>query len=186
MIIFYTASYFGKKKYQREYDLVATTLQKFEIDLIGTEVGNYQDLLSERAKASLGDNPKRLHYEAVRQGVRQADAVVIECSQEDFQIGHEATLAMEERKPVLCLSVHEDLSERVFGEYLFGSQYTEMSLEGIIQDFLSNARELSLTTRFNMFLYPHQREYLQLASKKQGVNMSEYVRKLINRDKRMD
>lgn len=185
MVIFYTASYFGKKKYQEYYDLVINTLKEFDISLIATETGNYKDLLSERVRLKLSDNPKLLHYEAIRQGIHQADAIVLEVSNEDFQVGQEAMFAISEKKPVLALSVNEDLSKRIFNDYFFGAQYTKTTIKPIIQDFLSKVRQLTLTKRFNMFLYPHQIEYLKKASKKEGVNVSEYIRKLINIDKRL-
>jgi predicted DNA binding CopG/RHH family protein len=111
--------------------------------------------------------------------------VVIEVSNEDFQIGHEATLAIMEKKPVLCLSVNEDLSKRIFDEYFFAAKYNETSIKGVLQDFFAKVRYLNLTKRFNMFLYPRQIDYLKKAATKEGINMSEYIRKLINIDKRL-
>jgi len=107
MIIFYTASYFGKEKYQKYYDLVLNTLEEFNVTLVSTEKGNYKELLGERVRTKLKDNPKLLHYEAIKQGIRQADAVILEVSNEDFQVGHEATVAINEKKPTLTLSVNE-------------------------------------------------------------------------------
>ena len=185
MIIFYTASYFGKKKYQKNYDLVFNTLREFDITLVSTEGGNYKDLLSERIRLKLFNNSKLLHYEAIRQGIHQADAIVLEVSNEDFQVGHEATIALSETKPVLALSTSEDLSKRIFNDYFFGAKYSKMTIKPVIQDFLAKVRQLTLTKRFNMFLYPHQIEYLNKAAKKEGINMSEYIRKLINIDKRL-
>lgn len=184
MVIFYTASWFGKQKYQKEYDLVRQTIKQFDVKLIGTEEGNYQQVLDKKTREKLKDSPKLLHYEAVRQGIHLAEAVIIEVSNEDFQLGHEASLAIIEKKPVLCLSVNEDLSKRIYNDYFFGAKYTDRNIKGIIQDFLAKARALALTRRFNLFLYPHQIDYLIQASKGEGMNMSEYVRHLINLDKR--
>lgn len=185
MNVFYTASYFGKKQYQAEYDLVLRTLEAFGVSLLGTEVGNYQELLDDKTRERLQNQPELLHYEAIRQGIHRADAVVIECSYEDFQLGHEATLSLIEKKPVLCLSVHEDLSQRIFHPYFFGARYGQKTIRREVQNFLARVRDLTLTKRFNMFLYPHQVVYLQEAAKREGVNMSEYVRKLINTDKQL-
>lgn len=184
MVIFYTASWFGKQKYQKEYDLVRQTIKQFDVKLIGTEEGNYQQVLDEKTREKLKDNPKLLHYEAIRQGIHLAEAVIIEVSNEDFQLGHEASLTIAEKKPVLCLSIHEDLSKRIFNDYFFGAKYNRSNVKSIIQDFLVRAKALSLTRRFNLFLYPHQLDYLTKASKREGMNMSEYLRHLINLDKR--
>lgn len=184
MTIFYTASWFGKKKYQQEYDLVRQTIESFGVKLISTEGGNYKDVLDESTRIKLKDEPKLLHYEAIRQGIHLADAIIIETSNEDFQLGHEASLAIAEKKPVLCLSVNEDLSKRIYNDYFFGAKYSSSNVKKVIQDFLAKARQLSLSKRFNLFLYPHQVEYLQQAAKREGINMSEYIRKLISLDRR--
>ena len=184
MTIFYTASFFGKKKYQKQYDLVGKAIEQFGVKVISTEKVDYKQALDEKMREKLKDEPKLLHYEAIRQGIRMAEAVIIEVSNEDFQIGHEASLAIMEKKPVLCLSIHEDISKRVINDYLFGAKYSEGNIKKIIQDFLAKVRQMTLSKRFNMWLYPHQIEYLEKVAKRQGMNMSEYIRKLISLDKR--
>lgn len=184
MAVFYTASYYGKKKYQRWYDLVHQALKELHVELISPEEGNYQNVLDQETRKRLAGNPRLLHYEAIRQGIHLADAVVIEVSQEDIQIGHEATLAVMEKKPVLCLSIHEDYSKKIYHDYFFGAKYTEATIKPTLQDFLAHVRELRLAKRFNMFLYPDQLVYLEKASKRFGLNLSEYIRRLINLDRR--
>lgn len=184
MKIFFTASYYGKKNYQKQYDLIRTTIRKFTPDLISPEEGNYLDVIDAQTRKRLEGNHELLHYEAIRQGIHLADAVIIEASQEDIQLGHEVTMAITEKKPVLVLSTHEDFSKKIIHEYLFGAKYTTSSLSGTIQDFLSRVREMRQAKRFNMFLYPTQVEYLDTISKENGMNMSEYIRHLINLDRR--
>ena len=184
MTVFYTVSFFGKKKYQKQYDLVGKTLEEFGVKVIGTEKGNYKDLVNKETRDRLKNNEKLLHYETIRQGIHIAEAVILEVSNEDFQIGHEASLAILTKKPVLCLSIHEDISKRVINDYLFGAKYTEKNIKRVIQDFLVRVRQMSLSKRFNLFLYPNQTEYLEKASKRAGMNMSEYMRRLISLDRR--
>jgi len=183
MTVFYTASYYGKAKYQKQYDLVRQTIKDLHIDLIATEEGNYMDVLDEGTKKQVTD-PKLLHYEAIRQGIHLADCVIIEISQEDFQLGHEATLAIMEKKPVLCLSVEEDFSKKINNPYFFGATYNEKNITGTIQDFFVRVRELRHAKRFNMFFYPTQLQYLGKTSEKHGMNVSEYIRHLVNLDHR--
>ena len=180
--IFYTASYFGKEKYQAYYDLIREALSEMSVTVVSPEVGNYLLVLPEEVKARLKD-PKAIHYEAIKRGIALSDAVIIEVSQEDFQLGHEATLAIMEKKPVLCLSLYEDFSKKIKHDFFFASQYKKVTIRSTIQDFLAKVREMSLARRFNMFLYPQQVEYLAQTSKQQGLNMSEYMRLLINRDR---
>jgi hypothetical protein len=184
MKVFFTASYYGKKKYQRQYSLVLAAIKKFTADVISPEEGNYLDVIDAETRKRLAGNHALLHYEAIRQGIHLSDAVIVEASHEDIQLGHEISMAIMEKKPVLVLSVHEDFSKKIIHEYLFGAKYTERSLPGTIQDFLARVRDLREARRFNMFLYPSQSEYLDRMAKESGMNMSEYIRHLINLDRR--
>lgn len=184
MTIFYTNSYFGKKEYQEYYDLALETIQSFaDITVISPELGNYKEYLDKQTKQKVTD-PQLLHYEAILASIRKADAVIIEVTHEDLQIGHETGLALKEKKPVLCLSLNDDVSKRIHDDNFSGAQYTKETIKPIIQDFLANVRERSLSKRFNLFLYPQQLAYLEKAAKEHKMNVSEYLRRLINLDKK--
>ncbi len=184
MRVFFTVSYYGKKKFQASYDLVHRALTSLRVDLVSPELGNYLSVLDEDTRKRLGNNPGLLHYEAIRQGIHLSDAVVIEVSQQDIQLGHEISLALMEKKPVLALSTLEDFSKKIHHDYFFASRYTKLNVTPLLQDFLARVRQLRQARRFNMFLYPSQSEYLGRIARKSGMNMSEYVRHLINLDRR--
>jgi len=184
MTIFFTASYYGKAKYQKWYELALKTIQSFKETIISPEEGNYLDVINAQTRERLKGSPELLHYEAIRQGIHLADVVIIEMSHEDIQLGHEMSLALGEKKPVLALSIHENFSKKIHSDYLFGAKYTQKTLTPVIQDFLVRARQMRQAKRFNMFLYPSQVEYLEKAAKQYGVNVSEYIRRLINLDRR--
>jgi len=183
MTVFYTASYYGKDRYQKYYDMVRVTLEATKIKLISPEKNNYLDVLSEGEKKKIGD-PKLVHYEAIRRGIAQSDAVVIEISNEDFQLGHEATLALLNKKPVLCLSVFEDFGLKIQNRFFFAAKYDEYSIGEIIEEFITKAKKGHLTERFNLFLSPTQTLHLEVASQKVGLNKSEYIRQLIEEDRK--
>jgi len=114
-----------------------------------------------------------------------ADAVVIDVSNEDFQLGHEATMAIDAKKPTLCLSVVEDWSLKIKHEYFFGARYNPQTVNGVIQDFLVHVREMSKARRFNLFLYPHQITYLEITAQSEHMSIAQYMRKLINMDQQL-
>lgn len=189
MKVFFTASRWGKEKYQKEYDMVREAIKKLNVELISPEEDNYHTVLTQEERKQFPDSEALRHnwlwhYEAIRRGIAWADAVILEVSSQDFQLGHEATLAIMEKKPVLCLSVHEDYGKKIHNDFFFGAKYTQSTIREIIQDFLAKARELSLSKRFNMFLYPSQIAFIQKAGKAQNMNMSEYIRHLINLDRK--
>jgi hypothetical protein len=117
----------------------------------------------------------------VKRGIQTADAVIIEISSQDFQLGHEATLAIQSKKPVLCLSIHEDMSEKIKNKYFHGAKYSELNVNEIISEFVKKSSKRNLTERFNMFLSPAQSVFLDKQAKDRGINKSEYVRELIEK-----
>ncbi|HVX92903.1 MAG TPA: hypothetical protein VHA74_02190 [Candidatus Dojkabacteria bacterium] len=183
MKIFFTASFYGKKQYQKQYDLVLKTIQKYEKDIISPELGNYLKVLNDKQKLKL-KNLRTIHYHAIRKDISQADVVIIEISYQDFQLGHEATLAIQSKKPVLCLSIHEDMSEKVKDPLFKGAKYNHSNLDSIIKKFLKDAQKSILNQRFNLFLSPAQEEYLNKVSKEKKLTKSAYIRSLIDQDRK--
>lgn len=168
MKIFYTCAFSGKPKYQKFYDLVLKSLQSQKIELRSPELGHFPP-------PSSSD-----HYQSIRSDISWADAVVIEISQECFQLGHEATLAIQSKKHVLCLSVHEDFTRKINSRYFHGACYSEMNIDDIISDFVNSLRHHQFDQRFNCFLSQKQLEKLDLNASKLGQTKSEYIRQLID------
>lgn len=183
MNVFYTASFKGKSKLQKNYDLVLQAILQTGVEVISPEVGNYLDVLSERFIKQHKNDEQRIHYEAIRKGIAKSDAVIIEVSNEDFQLGHEATLAIQSKKYVLCLSINENFGEKIKNPYFVGAKYNSFNVEEIVSDFIHLASGERYSTRFNLFLKPSQFKYLEEAAKKEGVNVSEYVRLMIELDR---
>ena len=179
--IFWTASYHGKAIYQKDYDLVGRTIDAQEgVEVVATEKGNYQDLLPPTIRTKLSNQPDALHYEAVRRGILWADAVIIEISHEDFQLGHEATLALQSKKHVLCLSTHEDFSRKIDNRYFHAAKYNKSTIEEQIENFLALAQKDLLSRRFNLFLTSSQEQFLKSKGQESGLGASDYLRSLID------
>ena len=177
--VFYTASYTGKEKYQKYYKYVLDAIEDNEVDLISPEKGNYLKLSK---KDDQNFTEKERHYDAIKKGILWADLVIIEISNEDFQLGHEATLAALNKKPVLCLSIFEDFSEKISNTYFFGAMYNEFNIHTIVQEFITKCKKIHLNQRFNLFLSKNQLDYLGKMSKEEGINKSEYLRNLIDEE----
>lgn len=176
MKIFFTASYYGKEKYQKKYDMILKFLEVSGHEVISPEKGNYKKLLT---KKELGLPKQAVHYSAIKKGILWADVVVIEISQEDFQLGHEATLAIQNKKPVLCLSIHEDFSDKIKDRYFYGGKYNQFNYEEIIEEFIKRVKKETLNRRFNLFLSDRQLELLHKRAKENNTNISEYIRQQI-------
>lgn len=184
MTVFFTTSLRGRVKFSQEFDYVYQVVSNFKsIKLISPYwKDNYQPFVRAAKKRKIS-NSRLLEYNAMRQAIRYSDAVIIEASHESFQLGVEAHFALTEKKPVLCLSLKEDFGSRIQNDYFFGKKYTKKNLRPIIQDFLAHVRDINLSRRFNMFLYPHQIKHLHQQAKQNKMNLSEYIRHLINIDR---
>lgn len=187
MKLFWTASYHGKTQYQQSYDLVGRTLDAQPgLEVIGTEKGNYQSILPPTIRQKLVGSPQKLHYEAIRRGILWADAVVIEISQPDFQLGHEASLAMQAKKHVLCLSTHEDYTSKIDNKYFHFARYNKMTIDEQIESFLRSSRRDLLSRRFNLFLTSSQEQFVKQKGDESGEGASSYIRSLIERARKHD
>lgn len=181
MKVFYTASYLGKQKYQQYYNMVLRAIEWTGAEIISPEKGNYQSLLTPAEIEEL-KYPKKIHYEAIRKGILWSDAVIIEITNEDFQLGHEATLAIQNKKYVLCLSIFEDFSEKIQNQYFFAAKYNEYNIEEIVENFVKHVTEDQFSERFNLFLTPTQVQYIEQKARENNMNKSEYLRFLLDRD----
>lgn len=183
MKIFYTASFYGKEKYQKDYDLVLKAIENTGVEVLSPEKVNYLSILNVKRLKQLKDK-QEIHYEAIRKGIQWAQGVIIEISNEDFQLGHEATLAIQSKKHVLCLSIHEDFSKKIINPYFHGLKYNQYNIEEAVGDFVKLVKEESLNQRFNLFLSEKQLNHLETAANKNKLNKSEYLRLLIDNDRR--
>lgn len=168
MKIFFTCAYSGKTHYQKYYDLVLSELKKQSIELRSPELGHFPP-------PSSSD-----HYHFIRADINWADAIIIDVSQECFQLGHETTLAIQSKKHVLCLSIHEDFSRKIESRYFHGAKYSELNIHDIISDFISSLRHHEYDQRFNFFLSQQQLNKLDLNATKLGQTKSEYLRHLLD------
>jgi len=179
MKIFFTASYTGKKEYQKYYDVIVDTIRKANVELISLEVQKHEDLLDKKLIKKL--KREEIHYMYTKKGIDQAHAVIIETSREGFQLGHEATLALLYNKPVLCLSKNWRFSNSIKHRNFFAYKYKSASeLPNIINKFIKDTKRKYLSVRFNLFLSPNQKNFITWFSRRVNRNESEIIRSLID------
>lgn len=146
MKIFFTTSFEGKKYYQKNIDEIVRIIESTGAKIISPE--KRELYLKTFSKANLkkydGDEYKA-HYYFIEHGIASSDAVIIEASNEDFRIGHEATLALLYKKPILVLSQKIDYGKFIPHDNFIGKKYTPESVNKIISDFLTLVGKTSET-----------------------------------------
>ena len=187
MKIFYTSAFRGNPQYKDYVNQAHEVISRFkDVELISTEDKSY---LHEHPELKSTSNLKHeteshrfIHYNSIKRGIFEADAVIIDATSSSFRLGHEATMSAQQGKPTLVLSQHKDYSNLIDYPNFFGAQYRRLTLEEIIQKFLKHAQRTVLKHRFNMFISENQKEFIEMQASKQGANRSQYLRSLVEAD----
>lgn len=169
MNIFFTASYIGKAKYQKYYDLIIDSIKKNNVTLQSPEL--------DKNFPTPSDLP---HYQKIKDGIFNSDAVIMDVSDEGFQLGYEAALSVQNKKHVLVLSLHRDFSQKIDNRYFHAAKYSDMNIDDIIFDFINSLQKHQFDQRFNFFLSQKQLNTLYLNATKHNQTKSDYLRSLID------
>lgn len=138
MRIFFIAAYLGKQKYQKDYNRIIELIESTGAEVIGAEKSReYQDSLKEENIKKFGSR-ERAHYEFIKHGILNSDGLIVEASFDDLRVGHEMTLALLYKKPVLCLSQNLDYGKYIEHEYFTGRFYQQNNLEEIVLQFIKS------------------------------------------------
>jgi hypothetical protein len=185
MKVFFTASYKGKKTHQQSYDRIVKTLQDSDLEVISLEIQKYEDLLGQEILCKRPIN--EVHALYIKKGIDLANAVVIEASRDNFQIGHEATLSLLYNKPVLCLSDNKDYSEKILHPKFYAKIYNNLEeIDKHIADFIDEVKNKFYSVRFQILLSPEQKNFLMRYGAKNKLNKSEVLRKMIDEKMKED
>jgi len=144
----------GKEKYQNEYSAIVDTVEANGGTVLSPEKAQEYER-SLKMDTTLHDTP-RSHYEFIRKSIIDSDAVIVEASWEDFRVGHETTLALLYRKPVLALSQTLDLGKYIHHPDFYGIQYQPSELRTLVRKFIKRverANHLSATSVGNLYRY---------------------------------
>lgn len=185
MKVFYTNSPRGRADFGKYYDTTVKTLQDLGVEVISLEICDHSYLLDKEFINT--HSYQEQHYAFIIKGIELSNAVIIDASVNSFSLGHESTLAMIYKKPFLCISNNTNYGDFVKHPRFVGYQYKEEEdLRKMIEKFIADASNKRLSVRFNGYLSPDQKNYLDWISSKRGKNASEIIRDLIEDAKTND
>ena len=132
-------------------------------------------------------------YKACVDAIRDADAVVVEDTVSNFSTGHQITLALRYKKPTLVLwqgpkhrQFNQMLIHGIDSDILQVSEYTNDTLQTIIQTFLNKYEDSMEKSRFHLVLSGTERMYLDWAQFVKGKSRTKVIRdalqEMMNRD----
>jgi len=118
--------------------------------------------------------------------IAQADVVIAETTYENFAVGYQVAVAVQQKKPVLLLR-HEGADKNAFvtgidDGWVKHRMYTQENIDSIVQDFLAENDITTKDMRFNFFIDRAIYNYLRWAALKTGKTKAEVLRELVNRE----
>jgi len=136
----------------------------------------------------LDSDPKKADkLSAVTKEIKRTDAVILETSNINFDMGRLMTLSIFQHKPVLLLQEKGKNSSVELGAnrlvntktYILGK---DTELERKIEDFMKAVKKQRLTYRFNLMLSRDINTYLAEQSADKNISKADYIRSLIIQD----
>ncbi|MFQ5492987.1 MAG: hypothetical protein ACE5DX_02385 [Candidatus Dojkabacteria bacterium] len=194
MKVFLTYSYSGQKRSDSNYKLLEESLKQIQgVTLITTKSKLYLTRAEERKirkgletldieNTSPYESPQigQIHDEAVKRTILRSDFIVVEVSEQSTKLGMEIWFAIAHKTPTLILSKTKNYADYIKSPYLFGARYTKYTLREHLEAFFERGKRELLSKRFNMYLSDAQFEDLEILAKKEDMNISEYIRDLVN------
>ncbi|CAN5229927.1 hypothetical protein BH09PAT2_BH09PAT2_02760 [soil metagenome] len=126
------------------------------------------------------------HSSQLTKEIKKADALIVEATQSNFNLGRLITLALQQHKPVLMLQKEMNSTPIVIGSSRLVNVKTYKSssedLDDVLKDFIKVAKKQRLTYRFNLMLSRDIDIYLNDKSHESGLSKADYIRELISKD----
>lgn len=115
--------------------------------------------------------------------INKADVIIAEVSHENFGVGYQTAVAVQQKKPVLMLR-HASADKNAFATgvedgWVKREEYTEENLADIMNKFLEANDIQAKDMRFNFFIDRPIYNYLRWAAFKTGKTKAEILRELV-------
>lgn len=182
MNAYFTASFAGKKKFEKRYRAIVAHLTSRGYSVIADHI-----LRDTELDVKLASRDERLKFHRKLEGwIKTSDVMIAETSFPSISVGYEISLAIHLSKPVLILYSIGDppsLLGHHHDDKIVCERYTDETLSGVIDQFLTYTEGKS-DTRFTFFITPAIASYLETVSRRQKLPKSVYLRKLIEEDMR--
>jgi len=133
------------------------------------------------------DKDKSSKLAKITREIKKSDALVVEASMTNFDLGRLMTLAIFQHKPLLLLQVKGNVQNVDLGanRLVNSKTYTlnkGADLEKKLEDFMKAVKKQRLTYRFNLMLSRDINTYLMEQAQEKGISKADYIRSLIIQD----
>jgi hypothetical protein len=122
-------------------------------------------------------------YKYNMSALKEADLVIVEDTVSNFSTGHQITVALQYHKPTLVLwrgEKHKQFKQMfihgIDSDFLQVSEYTDVSVNGIITVFIEQYQGVAEKNRFHLVLSKLERQYLDWAQFSKNKSRTKIVR----------
>ena len=125
------------------------------------------------------------HASQLTREIKKADALVVEATESNFNLGRLITIAIQQHKPVLMLQKEQKSTPVVIGSsrlIIIKPYKTNDEITESIKDFFKIAKKQRLNYRFNLMLSRDIDVYLSEKSKDRAISKADYIRELLIQD----
>jgi nucleoside 2-deoxyribosyltransferase len=182
--VFFSASSDVSEKQMREYKKIIRVLEGQDFEVLQVIF----------RKKEFEDDAKNIDfkhiYERVIKEINSADIFVAEISSPSGGVGYQVYHAFYQKKPMIILYTENKKTNPSMvirgmeSDKVFIHKYkNSSSLRNELPDFVSKAKQ-HLKVRFNLVISNREFSRLESESKKQGISITEYIRRLIANDER--
>ncbi len=183
MKMFLTASIYGRKKYEANYQKIVSLIQKMGHQVMADHILNEENEdHTEWKKQQQAD----FHHWAASE-IQKADIVLAEVSYNSTSVGYMVALAVNAGKPVIIFhcgteephlfKALEKDNERVVIVRYKSIEELDQKVPEIIE-YMSDLQDV----RFNFFISPKHSNYLNWISKTKKIPRSVFLRRLIDEE----
>lgn len=147
--------------------------------------------LIKKAKHSLTENiltsTDKKNNNGLSQEIKKADALVVEATESNFELGRFITLALQQHKPVLMLQKETMSAPLLLGSSRLVSLETynpkdKVKMSQILLSFFKTVAKQRLLYRFNFMMSREMNGFLMTRAQEHGMSKADYIRTLILQD----
>lgn len=121
------------------------------------------------------------YYKDFKRKLLKSHALVIDVSDNSFIDGYKVAVALLNKTPVLCLSgksgIFEYIDDPNFAHFVYKGN---REFRGQLEKFLRKVKNKYLSVRYNGFISPEQKKFLEWYGGQRNMNISEVIRDFIN------
>jgi hypothetical protein len=148
------------------------------------------DWIEDAFKREVQSNTPAANWNAIYQdnlgAIAQADVIIAETSYENFAVGYQVAVAVQQKKPVLLLrGKTADENTFVMGVedgWVRRETYDQETIEKIVKGFIDENDISTKDMRFNFFIDRPIYNYLRWAALKTGKTKAEILRSLVQQE----